>query len=93
MNAAAFGVPAPGTLGTAGRGIVLGPGYWTLDAGLTRSFNIADGRTVEFRVEATNVLNHLNLGNPNMTVGNALFGLITSAGSPRIMQFALKYLF
>ena len=93
VNAAAFGIPAPGTLGTAGRGIVLGPGYWTIDAGLTRSFNITDGRTLEFRVEATNVLNHLNLGNPNMTVGNALFGLITSAGSPRIMQFALKYLF
>jgi len=93
LNAAAFGTPAFGTLGTAGPGILEGPGQWTLDAGLTRTFNIIEGHQLEFRAEADNVLNHTNLNNPNVSVGNASFGRITSTGDPRIMQFALKYLF
>jgi hypothetical protein len=93
LNSAAFGTPALGTIGTAGPAILLGPGSWTIDAGLTRTFNVREGQQVEFRAEATNVLNHTNFNNPNASVGNANFGRITTAGSPRIMQFALKYVF
>jgi hypothetical protein len=93
LNSAAFATPALGTLGTAGPGILLGPGSWTIDAGLSRTFNIIEGQQLEFRAEATNALNHTNLNNPNSSVGNANFGRITTAASPRIMQFALKYVF
>jgi hypothetical protein len=92
LNANAFGTPALGTLGTAGPGILVGPGEWTLDAGLTRTFEAGETQRVEFRAEANNVLNHTNLNNPSTTLG-ANFGRITSAGEPRIMQFGLKYIF
>ena len=49
---------------------------------------------VELRVEAFNLFNHVNWGNPNVTVGNTNAGMITStSGDPRIMQFAVKYQF
>ena len=47
---------------------ILGPGAIRLDMGLTRSFQIREGQSVEFRVEAFNLPNHLNPGNPNTTL-------------------------
>ena len=48
---------------------------------------IDDRRPPEF-----NALNRVNLGNPNVPLGSSM-GRITSAGSPRVPQFALKLLF
>jgi hypothetical protein len=93
FNRSAFEVPAYGTLGTSGRATLLGPGTWTVDFGLNRVFNVAEAQTLEFRMEASNVLNHTNLGNPSTSISNNNFGRITSAGDPRIIQFGLKYNF
>jgi hypothetical protein len=93
LNSASFGTPALGTLGNAGPGILVGPGNWSLDAGLTRTFRVTEAQQLEFRAEADNVLNHTNFNNPNVSVGNANFGRITGAGDPRIIQFAVKYIF
>jgi hypothetical protein len=39
-----------------------------------------------------NLLNTFNLGNPETVLDTATFGRITTmAGSPRILQFGLKY--
>jgi len=47
-----------------------------------------------FRAEATNALNHINLGQPSATLGVAAFGTIRSTnGDPRIMQMVLKFAF
>ena len=49
---------------------------------------------IELRVEAFNLTNRVHLGNPNVTLGNANFGrIINTVADPRIMQFAVKYLF
>ena len=91
LNYAAFALPANAAHGRAGAGTLLAPGSWTIDMGVSRTFNVREGQRLEFRAEATNVLNHTNLGNPVLTFGSANFGQITSAGDPRIMQFAVKY--
>ena len=52
-----------------------------------------EGHKLEFRAEFFNVINRVNLGNPNTTLTNALFGRITSAGDPRIIQLGLRYAF
>ena len=69
------------------------PGSIRIDMGLTRTFQIREGQSVEFRAEAFNLPNHVNPGNPSTTLTNTDFGTIRSAADPRIMQLALKYLF
>jgi hypothetical protein len=66
-----------GTFGTAGRGIVRGPGQFNLDMSLIKAtrFGRVDS---ELRIEAFNVLNHPQFANPNTQLGNASFGRITS---------------
>ena len=61
--------------------------------GLTRTFQIRETQTVEFRAEAFNAPNHVNPGNPQTALNNAQFGKIQSGGEPRIIQLALKYVF
>jgi hypothetical protein len=93
INAAAYAQPATGTYGNAGRLSVLGPGSIRIDMGLTRTFHVRENQTVDLRVEAFNVPNHVNPGNPNTTLNNQNFGRILSAGDPRLMQVGLKYAF
>ncbi len=66
-----------GTYGDTGRGTIRGPGSFNIDASLTKNTNIGHVQT-EFKVEAFNVLNHPQFGNPNTTIGNAAAGTITA---------------
>jgi hypothetical protein len=93
LNPAAFEQPALGTNGNIGANSVRGPGWWQLDASVSRTFQVKETQRVELRVEAFNVTNSLRLDNPTTAINSTLFGKITTAKDPRIMQFALKYLF
>ncbi len=93
FNTAAFAANAPGTFGTSGRNIIRGPGDVVVDAGVMKNFAIRESMRVQFRSEFFNLPNRVNLGNPNTNFGAAQFGKITSAGSPRVIQFALKLMF
>ena len=94
LNPAAFAQPAPGTYGTHQRNSVRSPGYTSLDVSLSRLVSFASTRTLEFRVEAFNLLNTVNLGNPGVNFSAGTFGRITSLATgaiPRVMQFGIKY--
>ena len=93
LNPAAFAQPALGTFGSAPRNGYEGPGRKAVDLSLVRTFGLGDTRRIEARVEAFNVFNWNNWGNPVTAFNNANFGRILSVGAPRIMQFALKYQF
>src|SRR5215471_19481508 len=94
LNPAAFGKPALGTFGNMGPGAVFGPGSWTVNAGLSRIFKVKEAKTIEFRAEGTNIMNHANFQPPSGNLNNsATFGRIQSTGPGRVMQFGLKYLF
>jgi hypothetical protein len=93
LNPAAFALPALGTLGTAGRGIVKLPTFWQFDMALTRIFRFRETQTVEFRAEAFNLLNSFRPGDINLNFTSSQFGQILNALDPRIMQFALRYQF
>ena len=43
--------------------------------------------------EAYNVTNSLRPGSPVATFNSSIFGQINTSGDPRLMQFALKYIF
>jgi hypothetical protein len=93
FNIGAFATPAANTFGNAGRGIIRGPGLALWDVSIFKGFKATEKVNIQFRAELFNVLNHTNLGNPAMTLGNATFGKITSALSPRQIQFGLKFAF
>jgi hypothetical protein len=94
LNAAAFELPAPGTLGNFRRNSVRGPGFWTVDAALSRVVSLGASRRVALRVEAFNLFNTFNRDVPDVNFRSGAFGRITSmAGTPRILQFGVRYTF
>jgi len=100
-SGSAFGRPAKGTFGNLARHALRGPGWWNVDASLFKRFRISGERNVEFRVEAQNVFNHVNLGNPDAEIGvpgnnNTHAGFISGIApnaNMRNLQFALRLLF
>jgi outer membrane receptor protein involved in Fe transport len=95
LNPAAFEAPAPGTYGTMPIDAIPGPGRWNVDAAVTRSLPLGSHQ-VQFRMEAFNLFNTVNPGNPVSNLSSPDFGQITSlAGgtAPRILQLAVKYQF
>ena len=93
FNTGAFVVNGPGTFGTAGRNIFQGPGFASVDFGVIKNISVSESNRVQFRTEIFNLFNRVNLGNPNTNASSGRFGKITSAGAPRVIQFALKYIF
>src|SRR5712691_2452542 len=94
FNVAAFAQPALGTNGNTGRNIIDGPGYRNVDLGLFRDVRLKGRAMLQFRLEATNVLNFVNLSNPGLTVAApATFGKIRSAKNMRQIQLCARVSF
>ncbi len=103
LNPAAFVLPAIGATGNLGRANIQGLPAWSFDIALSRAFKLGETKRLELRAEAYNVTNSFRPA-PFATTGSAsstlalslvnnTFGQIRSALDPRIMQFALKYVF
>jgi hypothetical protein len=92
LNPTAFEQPALGTFGNAPRNGYEGPGRKAVDMSLVRAFRFGT-QQIQARIEAFNVFNWSNWGNPVLEITNANFGRILTVADPRIMQFALKYSF
>jgi hypothetical protein len=82
FNPAAFAAPPAFTYGNAGRNSVYGPPLQTLDFALARTFRFTERANFQFRAEAFNALNKVNLGTPNRFVNTPQFGTITMAMTP-----------
>ena len=86
-----FALPALGTFGTAGRNILQGPGYADVDLSAFKSFHVTETKSFTFRWEVFNLFNRANFNNPSGNFSSGVFGQITSAKDPRIMQVGLKF--
>ncbi len=94
FNTAAFAQNPTGTFGTSGRNTLRGPGFASVDFGLDKEIPLFwEGHKLQFRSEFFNLFNRVNFNNPNNNLSSAQFGRITSSGDPRVIQFALKYVF
>jgi hypothetical protein len=88
--------PAPGQVGTLGRNTIVGPASVDLDMNLLKRLRLSETKQLELGVNAVNVLNHPNFGNPNININstgsgtttgttgtNTPFGRITTATGAR----------
>lgn len=64
INAACFQVPAVGELGNSRRNQFVGPSQWNFNMSLQKSTSITESVQLQLRLEAFNVFNHKNYGNP-----------------------------
>ncbi len=80
LNSAAFSVPAPGTYGNCPANSLVGPGAWSVNLGLHKSFSLTEKVRIRLEGNFMNLFNHGNKGNPNPDL-SAGFGQITSVPS------------
>jgi hypothetical protein len=94
---AAVGSDGSTAYGTAGQSIMNGPSQVNTDFSLgktTKVGGIREDGVLAFRMEFYNALNHPQFANPGTTLGTATLGVITQTSvAPRLIQFAVKYLF
>jgi len=90
FNTAGVTIPAPLTGGDAGPFTIRGPGASTLDAALFKTFRFTERFNMEFRLEAFNVFNKVQYGNPDMNLQDSTFGRITSSSNQRTAQLSLR---
>jgi hypothetical protein len=93
FNTAAFRENTVGTYGNAGRDILNGPGDAGWDVSVSKTFPLRESHALRFRLDAFNLPNHPNLGDPVSILTVRAFGRITSASAGRILQLSLKYSF
>jgi Carboxypeptidase regulatory-like domain len=91
------------------KNMIYGPGFQNHNLTLFKEFFVTEGHRIQFRVEAYNWLNHPNLGGGSGTGAydfnngtasgidlnprSSTFGKVTTKGSERQLQFALRYQF
>jgi outer membrane receptor protein involved in Fe transport len=93
FNTNAFVTPPYGMFGNAGRNILEGPGFSSINVSAIKNTALREGVTLQFRAEFFNLLNRPNFNLPDSFVGSPSFGRILSAADPRRVQFGLKLLF
>jgi hypothetical protein len=105
FNTAAFVDNQPLTFGTAGRNIILGPGYRDFDFSLLKNMQVGERFNAQFRAEFFNITNHPSFALPsNISAAPSFGALFTTpdaaqdnvglgSGGPRLAQFALKLSF
>jgi len=93
LNPAAYTAPALGQWGTAGRNSIIGPGQFSLDSSLERTFRLSTKFNLSARVDATNLLNHAVFSGWITTVNSVQFGLPAAANPMRSLQTTLRLRF
>src|SRR6185295_11035264 len=84
--------PLPGRRGTLGQRAIEVPGIWRFDANLQKAIKMTESKTLEFRIDASDVLNHAEPATPNLSINSTNFGLITgnNAKSTLHRQFQVQ---
>ena len=89
-----FTYPGPGEASNSGRNSFTGPGFENLDLLLYKRFFIRESKSLQFRIEAFNVLNSTNFSVPDTNLYSPTFGTVVSTqGNPRRLQVALRFQF
>jgi hypothetical protein len=97
FGTATFRATMPGEAGQ--RNAFRGPGYFGVDAGLSKTWNITEDKTIRFAWEAFNVTNSVRFDAAGSLIGQDLventgFGIFnTELTQARVMQYSLRFAF
>jgi hypothetical protein len=76
--------PLPGTRGTLGRQTMYLPGQWSFDAAMSKTVRIHESKSLQIRLDATNVFNHPTPNSPSFDLNSTnAFGFIQDKGNQR----------
>lgn len=90
----AYGSAAPFTFGSAHNSTERAPGYRQVDMSLFKDFHTWHEQVVGFRADLFNIFNIASYGNPDNTITDTNFGVISTVRSPaRSIQLSLHYIF
>jgi hypothetical protein len=77
--------------GNSGKNILTGPGLHEWDLSLIKKNQLTEKLRLELRFEFFNIFNTANFSTPgNWTINTSTAGVITSAATPRDIQFGIK---
>ena len=96
ISAADGGDGSVTAFGNLGRNIYRGPYQQNWDFSLIKNFKITERQDIRFTTDFFNVWNHANFANPaiNDVENPGAFGqIISTVGTPRLIQFSLRYAF
>ena len=86
--------PVAGTVGALQRRMFTGPNAFNADASLIKNTKIFEKHSLEFRVDAFNILNHPAFASSDQNVNSTTFGQVTGeVNGRRVVQFGLNYEF
>lgn len=93
FNVSTFSLPALGTFGSSGRGIIRAPGFANTDISFSKRIAIGEKISLQIRGEFFNILNHTQWSGVGTTFGSTTFGQVISSRDPRITQLGLHLTF
>ena len=85
--------PSPGTLGSLSQTHLEGPGSFRFDLNVLKRIRLPEGRELELRADALNVLNTPQFGNPITDINSLSFGRITAAAGSRFVRLGGRLTF
>jgi len=85
--------PSDSPYGDATRNSIEGPGTVTLDMTINRTIPLKESRSLDLRLTASNVFNHVNYTSISTAVNSLTFGEVTAAGGMRRVTMQARFRF
>ncbi|MGH9241382.1 MAG: TonB-dependent receptor domain-containing protein, partial [Vicinamibacterales bacterium] len=93
-NVDAFAAPAAGEWGNAPRNAITGPSQFSMNASVARTFRVGERVNMDFRLDATNVLNRVTFNGIYTQINNGdLFGTPVSTNNMRRLRTSVRFRF
>ena len=98
FNTTAFTAPSNTSgfcnyFGSAPRGSIVGPGTVSNNMALSKTMQLGETRSMEFRASLTNAFNTVQYSGVDTNYGSPTFGQVTSVGAMRSFQFMTRFRF
>ena len=93
VNPEAFTAAAPGQWGAASRNLFNGPAPFSMNASVARTFRIGERMNMDYRIDATNVLNRVTFSGINTTFTSPEFGFANRTNDMRRIRMSFRFRF